>query len=176
MVVAQAIGWIAMLSALIRFQMKTARQIRFMNIITAGIFGFHYLLLGGLSGAILCWIGSARSSLLMSKALWRYKLYIVIASLVLCSVVSFFIYESWIDLLPLFGLYFGTLMDAQHKAMRMRGFAVMSQCCWLIYNILVGSHGGMVSASLSVSSNIIGFWRHQLWPYLKTRDKRYFDI
>lgn len=165
-----------MILAVLRYQMKTARQIRFVNVFSAFTFAVHFYLLGAYSGAVLCLIASLRSSVLMRKAVWPYKKYVVLVSLVLCTIVTAFVYQGWIDILPLIGLYTGTLLDAQDKALKARAFGFSSSSSWFFYHFAVMSHGGIVSSIIALSSNLIGFWRHQLYPYLKTKDKKYFEI
>ena len=165
-----------MVAAFVRFQMKTAAQIRFVNVISSGLFGIHYALLSAWSGSAVFFLASGRSAILLTSTGWKYKIYILWASVALCVLVSYFTYEHWYDIFPLLALCLGGLLDIQAKAIVSRGLGVLMHSCWFVFAILNGSQGGTVSTSLSIGSNLLGFWRHQLYPYLKTRDKSYFDI
>ena len=121
-------------------------------------------------------VACTRSALLINSKIWPYKKYVAGLAILAATTVISLTYSNWFDLLAFGGVVFGTLADFQSKAMMNRFFACIYHSMWLVFNIFTGSYGGMASTLINISSNLIGFWRHQLYPYLKTGDKEYFKI
>ncbi len=174
--IGQIVGWIAMAVAFLRFQMKTTRQIRKVNVASSFLFFVHYAFLSAWSGAILFLLGSTRSLLLLNEKIWPYRLYVAGATVVLSLVISLFTFKSWIDILPILGIGIGALVDVQSRVIVIRGLGVFMHGCWLAFALLNGSQGAVVSTSMGIISNLIGFWRQHLYPYLRTKDTKYFKI
>ena len=172
----QVIGYIAFCASVLRFQMKTSRQIRFVNLIASFLFAVHYCLLGTMAGAALSFLAGCRSSVLLNQIIWRYKRHVAFVVLGIAGFTTFLIYEDFYDVFPFLGVFFGTMMDMQSKAIYSRFFGAIMASSWFVFNFFVGSYGGLLSSTFNLLSNLIGFGRHQLIPYLKTKDKSYFDI
>lgn len=157
---AQATGWAAALVNIWRFQMRTAVQMRHVNIVVALLFSLHYGLMGATAGMVLCFIAATRSSVLSFDFFWRRRNWVGVFYFALCTLAFIPTYHSWLDILPLIGLYCGCLIDLQHNAVRVRALALGGQCVWFTYNLLLGSYGGMFSSALNMVSNGIGYYRH----------------
>lgn len=174
--IGQIIGWIGMVLVIIRFQQKTSLQIRKWNMATTSAFALHYAFLASWSGCIIMIIAGFRSGLLVNQKFWVHKKKIGVSAVTIGLFFTGFSFETWVDALPFLGLFFGTLTDLQSRAMTARFFAVIYQSMWLVFNIMEGSQGGMANSAINITTNIVGFWRHQLYPYLKTGNKDYFKI
>lgn len=173
---AQLWGWAGLICAQAVYQFKTARQMRIGNILTSTFFGIHYYLMGAIYAASLSAIGVFYRLALTHNDLFQYRKYLAAVALALSSVFFILFFDGWISAFIYVGMIFSIAMDFQSKALHMRFCALLSVPCWLVYNFLIGSQGGFISTLITMTSNVIGFARHQLWPYMKTRDKRYFDI
>lgn len=174
--ITQAFGWLAAILGMLKYQLKTARHFRIGNVFSTGTFVIHYSFLGAWTAFGLSIVAVLRSASLLSPRLWMFKKYIAISSVIICTIIWALTSKNWYDVLPLCGLYFGAIIDIQDKAILARFFSVFSQSAWLVFHILSGSQGGAVNNSVNITSNLIGFWRHQLRPYLKTGDKKHFKI
>ena len=172
----QIFGWFAFAAAFIRFQMKTTIQIRFMNIVSCTLFAIHYSFLLEWAGAIMFMIAGFRSILLMFARFWQYKNTIAIGAVILSAMTLFFTFSQWYHLMPLIAIFLGALMDIQPKAVFARLFGGLMHIFWLIYAISTGSQGGTLNSGIVIFSNLSGFWRHHLYPYIKTKDKTHFDM
>lgn len=166
-------GWFAFSAAFIRFQMKTTRQIRIMNVVSCTLFAVHYALLQEWVGPVMYAIASARSLLLLFERFWLYKKIIAIGAIILSTVTLLFTYTYWYDLTALIAITLGAAMDIQSKAVNARLYGAFMHLFWLVYAVFTGSQGGAVNSSVVILSNASGYFRHHLYPYLKTKDKKY---
>lgn len=171
----QILGFIAMSLSIARYQMRTTRQIRGMGVCAAVFFSTHFFLLGSLAGCCMATIGGVRSALLLNHKLWPYRKYVAAAAIAAGLAATAIVYESWVDALPFCAVFFGIFMDVQEKATRARALGAGMQVFWLLFTTLSGSYGGMVSSSMNLLSNLIGYLRHHYAPYLRTRDRAYLQ-
>ncbi len=174
--VAHGLGALGLVFGVLRYQMKTAFQIRLVSVIATAFFALHYIGFGAWSGLIFCSIAVTRGSILLHPKLFEHRRYIAAITICVCVIALWFTYKQWTDVLPFLGLVIGTFRDIQTKAIMARGFGFMSVTMWIIFNAFLGSWTALINDLLIVASNIIGTWRHHLRPYLKTGDKSVFDI
>ena len=159
----QAIGYIGVLLFIFSYQIKSNRALFFCQILGSALFCLQFFLLNALSGCLNLMVIMFRNGLLMwyDKYLWvRWKGWIVILSAV-CTVILVFTWKGAISLLPFAALIasnFGYWTNNAQK-IRLSNLACASPC-WLLYDILVGSWGGVLNESITLGSIVLSIYRY----------------
>ena len=165
----QALGIIAMLSAVISFQQKTQKMILIFQLSSNLLFIVHFLLLGGYTGGLSHGVCVARASIfaLASKYKWashKAWVYIFIVLFVVMPFLTLFCFSNTIltfpivlrEFLPAIGSTFATLAFACKKANQVRSLYLLAAPLWCIYSALTLSIGGAVSELLNIISIVVG--------------------
>lgn len=159
----QLVGWFGFLIMVCAYQFKTPYSIRLVLAFATACFAMHFYLLDATAAMIIAAVSSVRGFVLSVKNMMKYKKLIVIINLALVYFGVFYSgsFESWIVLLPLIGTTMASFQDIQKKASSMRAISVGKEGLWLIYNVIIGSHGGATNAALVMVSSLVGLWRHR---------------
>ncbi len=163
-IIAQSLGIVAFLIAVLSFQRKTQRGIMTMQIFSCFCFTVHFLILGVMGGFILNLIAFFRSIVysLRKTHKWAASLvwvYIFIPLVLASGAYSLFFAEGASALLPTIGMIITTFAGRMKKASAVRVLTLTNSPLWLIYNIIEGSLGGVMTEIVSICSIIIGILR-----------------
>ena len=158
----QFVGFIALIFALLIFQVNDRKSMLKFHAIASLFFAAHYLMLGAIAGALVSIINVLRSyCFFKSEGKKFYKLVpiIFITVFVIAIILS---WQGWASLLPMASAIVGTLAFWQNKPRRIRAFSLLISPLWLIYDALVCSYPGMITELFMLSSNIVGVCRYDL--------------
>lgn len=145
------------------FYKKETNSILLYQITANFVYGVHYFLLGGLSGAFCCIIAIARNITLIKCNNKKIVLPIFIA---IYSLIGIVFYEGIYSLLPMVAnLCYLIGMTYKNKKALLKG-ALFSESCWVLYAIFVGSYVSIVTESILLISNTI-----QLIRIIKNNEK-----
>ncbi len=147
----QAIGFLAGTILILSYFRKSTNQVLSFHIISNILDFIHYLLLGGISGALVYLLEGTRDFLYYKTDKDKY---IFIVSAIIYISIAFFEVRIWIDFLPIFAsLVDGYTLTLEKKYVTIG--ACISYTAWVIYNIHVGSIAGLVIDSIIAISNMI---------------------
>lgn len=161
-IVIQAIGFLGVLFFFISFQVKSNKGLFAMQTLGCITFSIQFALLGALSGCLSVLINVLRNLMLTKyndSRLVRWKGWIAVFSL-LSLVTALSTWSGWISLLPVAGTTAGTVgyWTNNAKKIRIANLAVNSPCM-LLYDMLVGSWGGVLNEAIAIASILISVAR-----------------
>ena len=160
---AQAIGIIAMGLGMLSFQMKNTKKILLVQIFSTLIFGTHYFLIGGYAGAALNILSMIRNIIFYFKEKkWaKSKIWIYVFTAVF-AVAAYLSGDGWLGILPFLGCTFMTIAVYFESGKTTRQIIWLSSPCWLIYNYITGSIGGVIAEVFNLTSIVISILRNDI--------------
>ncbi len=161
--VAQTIGVIAMVVGALSLAQKNTKTILLIQIFSTALFGIHYFMLGAYAGAALNVLSMIRNLIIKQKKhRWANpKLWFPIFVLSFATAV-YLSGDGLLGLLPFAGCIFvsiGLYIDEGKKARR---FIVCSSPCWLVYNAINMSVGGVIAEIINICSLVSAFIRFDI--------------
>lgn len=166
-VIAQIIGAVGLLCAVLSFQQRTHRLIVVFQILSCSAFCVHFTLLGAYTGAILNLIGVLRSIVFVNKGKrWAdSKIWLV----VFCGMSIAVGVATWNNIfsaLPIAGMICTTVAFWVKTPKYVRLIAFPSSPLWLIYNLINNSYAGVITEVVNMCSIITAMIR---LDYRKTK-------
>lgn len=161
--IAQMIGFIALVVAMISYQMKTQKGIVLIQIVSCTLFATHFLMLNAYTGAMLNLIAAVRSVVFANKdKKWgKSNWWIVFFSLV-CIVAVGFTWEGALSLMPMLGMVLTSIAWGIEKASLVRMISLPSSPLWIVYNFICGSTAGVLTEVFVMASIITAIIRLDL--------------
>ena len=168
LIAAQAFGILGMAMNISSYQAKERRQVILVQLFGSTFFAINMLLLGAYSGFLLNVTGILRA-LIYSRDSVARRVNVWNAAFVALYALSyaavFIVFKKpltalnfVIELLPTLAMSVSTLALARSAAV-IRRCVFVSSPCWLIYNCVNGSIGGIVCEALSLGSAVAGMIR-----------------
>jgi hypothetical protein len=163
--IGQALGILAVLLGFLSFQRKTAAGIILTQMCAALVFAVHYTLLSAPTAIALnllfavncvyCYFRDKRGS--------REKIgtYILIVLVIAIGIVT---WEGWYTAALVAGLVFNTISIALEDPQNTRRCMLIKTPLCFLYNLMVGSLGGMIYECTVLTSSIIGIIRYRNKP------------
>ncbi len=170
-IIAQSIGIVAMVVAISSFQQRTQKRIVLFQLVSSVLFCTHFLMIGALTGGILNGIGMVRAAIFAKRDTKRWAaspvwIYIFTGIFIVVYGLNFTVFgvaPTWqnfvLELLPVLGMVATTVAFRMEKAAHVRVLSLISSPLWLVYNVLQGSLGGVLTESFSLTSIVIGMVR-----------------
>lgn len=158
----QILGFAALALETLSCQARHGRHVIMFNVPSLILWAFHYILLGGLTGAVLCLLTAARSILCLAcPAAWHKHIFI--GGLLAICAVSFTTWGGLISLLPLLGsVSFCFSVLRPDCGLSVRASWAASAFFWLLYGLAIGSLPEIIGSSIGLASVGIAFYRHDL--------------
>lgn len=161
-IIGQVLGGVAIILGFLSYQVKTQKQLLFLQALTTAVFSAHYALIGAYSGMAMNLVGLVRN--------FTYRIYnekngtppalpiaFAVAQAILCALT----WEAWYSVFVLFGLVINTLCLAFRNPNNVRKSILVTSPLVLIYDALAGSWGGAIYESVAIISSVIGIVRNR---------------
>lgn len=159
-IIAQAIGVIAMTCAVISFQQRTHKGILTFQLIGNIFFTIHFFMLGAITGAILNLIAMVRAAIFVNKGKkWAESILWFWFFCVASCVVGILSWEGYRSLLPIGGMICTTVAYWIKAPKIVRRVALPSSLMWIVYNGINGSFPGVITEVISIASIFIAMIR-----------------
>ena len=172
-ITAQAISILAMALNVLSFQNKSQRGVITFQLFGSALFAVSFLLLGGITGALLNIVGAVRA------VVYRYRerlhaehiawLLGFIALYLLCYLATFTLGGTEptaknliLELLPVIGTTATNVGFRMRGARAIRFLGLFASPCWLTYNIVAGSIGAILCEAISLVSITVGILRFDI--------------
>ena len=157
----QCIGFIGVLLFVISYQIKANKGLFVCQMLGCLMFCIQFFLMGAYTGAISLIINIIRNILLIKSKDWKWvKSKIVLAIILLALIVSTIVtWNGPISLLPFASIAVTTLGYWTNNALKIRLSQMIGSPCYLVYDVLVQSWGGVVSESIAIISIIVSICR-----------------
>lgn len=149
----QVIGVVAMAVGALALAQKNTKTVLFIQIFSTALFALHYFLLGATAGAMLNVLSMLRNIIIKQKhKKWATpKIWFPIT--VLAFAVSVFLSgDGLLGILPLAGCIFMTIGLHIEEGGKARRYLILSSPCWLIYNAVNMSIGGVIAEIINICS------------------------
>jgi hypothetical protein len=170
---AQIIGILAMAANVVAFQFKDRRHVILCQFVGSVLFAVNMFMIGAVMGGLLNIVGIARAVVYINKDRIRIPIaYVngIFMALYLTSYVLVFavfgkeptLSNLLTEILPLIGMGAMTIGLSMKDARAIRICGFVNSPCWLIYNCLVFSLGGILSEVLGLVSVISAYIRMDL--------------
>lgn len=158
----QAIGFLAVAAFLLSYQVKSNRSLFLCQVIGSALFCLQFFLLGAASGCLSLAVNILRGALLMKYGSWPWVRRKRTAGL-LCGAYGAVLTATWagpVSLLAFTASVVSTVGYWQNNARTIRlSNLLCASPCWLVYDILVGSWGGVLSESITIASILVSGFR-----------------
>lgn len=163
-IIAQVLALFGAVSNMIAMQINKKRSILFCYVIANFAYGTNYLLLGGISGAIICIVEGFETlinGIIEDKGkkvpVWLTGIYITIT-----LVIGTFTYNSLIDLLAIIGGILYVLLITVKKESNIRKLTFILMILWIIYDIIYRSYVAAINDTFILISTMIGIYRFDI--------------
>ncbi len=158
--IAQLLGILGFLLSIISFQQNTQKRIVFVQFLANISFTIHFYLIGAYTGSILNGIAIIRSFVYCFKdKKWASSnIWIVIFSMAFV-VAGIYTWEGPLSILPTTAMVLSSVSFGIKNPKLVRRIYFPCSPMWLIYNIVGGSIGGVLTECFAMISIIIGMLR-----------------
>lgn len=172
-VAAQIIGIFAMTANILAFQFKTKRNLILSQLVGAVLFAVNMFMLGAMMGGILNIVAIIRSLVYIRKEHLKLPIKVVNAMFVLVSLTAYVLVFTVfgkevtvpnliIELIPVLGTITLTMGLSGKDAKTVRICSFINSPCWLIYNTINFTIGGILCEAFTLISSFLGFIRYDL--------------
>lgn len=162
-VLIQAIGFAGVFFFIISYQIKSNKMLFLMQLLGTAMFCCQFFLLGAYSGAVNLIGIIIRNALLMKYREWKWVRYkrTEIIFLAIFTAAFLWTWQGPISLLPFAAVVATTIAYWTDNAQKIRlGNLVCGSPCWLAYDAIIGSWGGVLNEAITLSSILVSIWRY----------------
>lgn len=160
--IGQGFGILAIILGFISYQVRTQRQILFMQSTVAIVFCIHYFLIGAYSGMAMNAVNVVRNVAydyrtqkgIRSKAI---PIAFVLVQIVMCALT----WEAWYSVFVLLGVGINTYCMSFADPQNVRKSILVTSPFVLTYDLFARSVGGMIYESVALVSAGIGILRNR---------------
>ena len=160
--IGQGFGVVAIVLGFLSYQMRTQRQLLFMQGAVAVVFGVHYCLIGAYSGMAMNFVNIARTFAYDYRAQKGIKSRLIpVAFVVIQAVMCALTWEAWYSVLVLLGIGINTYCMSFSNPQNVRRSILVTSPLVLAYDIFARSVGGSIYESVELTSAFIGILRNR---------------
>lgn len=139
--------------------MKNKKYIMVFSVLCCLFYGTSYVLLGSVLAAIANVVCLARSIayLIMDKYKLHFKWYfipmvLVNTTFIICAI---FLWKNWLDLILVISVFMLTIAFMFKNANIIRGFLIVNNCMWLVFNVMYHSYAGIACNAAGLVITIV---------------------
>ncbi len=158
----QVIGFVAVAVFVLSYQIKSNRWLFLLQLIGSALFCLQFFLLDAFSGCLSLAVNIIRYALMMKYKDWSWvrKKWCPVFIALMFTAVLFFTWNGPVSLLAFIASVSSTFACWTNSPRKIRMVnLVCASPCWLIYDVIVFSLGGIVSESITIISIIVSFIR-----------------
>lgn len=159
----QGIGFIGVACFILSYQIKSNKALYLMQMAGSGLFCVQFLLMGAYSGCLNLVVIMIRNILLTKADDWKWiqwKGWVGVITAV-CIVILYFTWAGPLSLLPFIALVAATIGYWTNNAQKIRLANLVVSCpAWLVYDIAVGSIGGVINEIVTMGSIVVSIYRY----------------
>lgn len=160
--IGQLIGVIAIIIGFISYQVKTKRQLIFMQTVVAALFCVHYALLGEYSALGMNTVNIFRNIVYDYRTNKGITSRVIpISFVVLQATVGIITWDAWYSVFALFGLCINTYAMSLSDSQSVRKSILITSPLVLTFDIFAFSISGAIYESVAIISAAIGVIRNR---------------
>lgn len=161
-IIIQTIGFIALSAFILSYQIHSNKALYLMQMAGVLLFALQFALMGAWSGCLSLVLTAIRNITLtkLEQYPWLNK---KIFPIIICLGFTVILFLTWNGPISLFS-YVASIVSTMvywtnhAKKIRVANMFICSPC-WIIYDVIVGSIGGVISESLTIVSIVISIVR-----------------
>lgn len=160
--IGQVFGILAIILGFISYQVRTQRQILFMQSTVAVVFCIHYFLIGAYSGMAMNAVNIARNVFYNHRMCSgsKSRAIPIIFVLIQCAMCAL-TWEAWYSVFVLFGIGINTYCMSFSNPQNVRKSILVTSPMVLTYDLFARSVGGSIYESVALISAFIGILRNR---------------
>ncbi len=157
---AQALGILGFILSIISFQQNTQKRIVLFQFLGNVSFCIHFYLIGAYTGSILNGIGIVRSFIYYFKdKRWASSDVWIFVFSVIFVVTGIITWDGPLSVLPTVAMVLTSISFGIKNPKIVRRVAFPSSPLWLIYNVVKGSLGGVLTECFTMISILVAMYR-----------------
>ena len=164
LIVSQIIGFLAVASFLLSYQLKKRKDIILCNVLSRCLYILQYILLGAFEGAVLDVLGAISSVIAAKKHLPFIKkhtrIFVVCMDLIIVA-AGLLLYVNPFSLLPIAGVLLHTTAFWINDEKIIRRVSLLGSPFWMIYNFSCLAYGSAVGDFLTMVSIVIAMIKYR---------------
>lgn len=164
LIISQIIGFLAVASFLLSYQLKKRKNIIFCNVISRCLYILQYVLLGAFEGAVLDVLGAISSVIAAKKNLpliKKHTKFFVVCMDLIIVVAGWLLYVNPFSLLPIVGVLLHTTAFWINDEKIIRRVSLLGSPFWMIYNFSCLAYGSAVGDFLTMVSIVIAMIKYR---------------
>ena len=158
----QGIGFVAVAVFILSYQIKSNRWLFLLQLIGSALFCLQFYLLDAKSGCLSLAVNILRNALMMKYNDWKWvqQKWCPVVIALLFTGVLLLTWNGPVSLLAYIALVSSTFAYWTNSPRKIRMVnLVCASPCWLAYDVIVFSLGGIVSESITIVSILVSFLR-----------------
>ena len=157
----QIIGFIAMAFFIISYQIRSNRALFLCQLLGCCLFCLQFCIMGAYTGALGLLVNIARNVLLLKANDWPWvrRGTTLLGIILLLLVMTVYTWAGWISLLPFISVAVTCVGYWTDNAQKIRLSQLIGSPCTLLYDLMIGSWGGVLSETITLLSIIISIFR-----------------
>ena len=158
----QGIGFVAVALFIASYQIKSNRWLFLLQLLGSLLFCIQFFMLGALSGCLSLVVNILRNALMMKYNDWKWvrKKWCPLIIVLLFALVLVLTWNGPVSLLAFAASVTSTIAYWTNSPRKIRMVNLLcSSPCWLVYDVIVFSIGGIISESFTIVSILISLIR-----------------
>lgn len=172
-IAAQLVGIGAMCFNILSYTQKSSKGVIGFQLVGNSLFTLSYLMLGAFTGGFLNAVGILRATVYINRKRFRSDspLWIVFFTLlyIISYVMTFAVFKTdfnfknaTVEFLPVIGMVLQTVALRLETPARIRKLSLFYLPCWVTYNILKFTIGGIICDSVSFGTSLVGIVKYDI--------------
>ena len=158
----QMIGFAGVAFFILSYQIRSNRMLFLCQLMGCLIFCAQFIIMGAYTGALSLTVSVARNMLLLKADDWKWvrSKATLSAILALLLVITMCTWAGWVSLLPFAAVSAASIGYWSNNARKIRlSQLLVGSPCTLIYDMIVGSWGGVTSEAITLISILVSIFR-----------------
>ena len=158
----QMIGFAGVAFFIVSYQIRSNRLLFLCQLMGCLIFCAQFIIMGAYTGALSLTVSIARNALLLKADDWKWVKSKATLSAILALLLAITVstWAGWVSLLPFAAVSAASIGYWSNNARKIRlSQLLVGSPCTLIYDLMVGSWGGVMSEAITLISILVSIVR-----------------
>lgn len=161
-IVVQGIGFVAVAAFILSYQIQSNRRLFLLQLVGSALFCLQFFLLNAFSGCLSLAVNILRNALMMKYNDWKWvqQKWCPAVITALFTVILVFTWNGPVSLLAFIASVSSTFVYWTNSPRNIRLVNLFcASPCWLIYDVIVHSWGGLLSETITLISILVSIFR-----------------
>ena len=161
-IVVQGIGFVAVAAFILSYQIQSNRRLFLLQLVGSALFCLQFFLLNAFSGCLSLAVNILRNAMMMKYNDWKWvqQKWCPAVITALFTVILVFTWNGPVSLLAFIASVSSTFVYWTNSPRNIRLVNLFcASPCWLIYDVIVHSWGGLLSETITLISILVSIFR-----------------